>query len=199
MEGAIEGTMVEGGGGGTLPVDDPTPQVPSTPSTEELLSASLAAAQQFAASLASGLAPSSGAPSGAPVPSGTPSGTGSTGVSSAIASTASSRRSSRGCDTPPRAAETRHLHEAHLRSGTDEDGHRIRMFTATLTCDRAEKAGLSKFEYTGETIAATGRSLANDKKMRTLGGLPGRLRHGHGEIKYDSGNYYVGQWNNDTR
>jgi hypothetical protein len=41
------------------------------------------------------------------------------------------------------AANTaRELSAKNMRSGTDEHGRRIRMFTATLTCDRAEKAGL---------------------------------------------------------
>ena len=31
------------------------------------------------------------------------------------------------------------LSAKNMRTGTDEHGRRIRMFTATLTCDRAEK------------------------------------------------------------
>ena len=41
-----------------------------------------------------------------------------------------------------------------LTAGTDEWGVRIRIFTASLTCERACLVGLMNFTYTGETIAS---------------------------------------------
>jgi hypothetical protein len=35
--------------------------------------------------------------------------------------------------------------------------------------------------------------------MAQLGGMPGRLRHGEGEVRYDAGNVYSGQWRLDRR
>ena len=85
-----------------------------------------------------------------------------------------------------------------LRSRTDEHGHRIRIFTATVACDRAVKAGAATFRYDGETIVVDERTGASEK-MERLGGMPGKLRHGHGKIVYECGNTYVGQWQHDKR
>ena len=84
-----------------------------------------------------------------------------------------------------------------MRRGTDERGQRIRMFTATLTADRAVKAGLGSFRYNGELADAVEEGA--DAKMRQFGGTLGKVRHGHGEAVYDSGNRYVGQWQQDRR
>lgn len=46
--------------------------------------------------------------------------------------------------------QPRPLSRSHMLSGTDEHGLRVRMFTASLTCGRAVKAGLDKFRYVGE-------------------------------------------------
>jgi len=88
------------------------------------------------------------------------------------------------------------LSKAHLMGHTDESGRRIRIFTAAITCDRTEKAGLNKFQYVGDTVPT---GPGSDAKMSRLGGLPGRLRHGHGLINYDSGAQYVGKWAKDKR
>jgi len=114
------------------------------------------------------------------------------------------------------------LDRANMQAGTDENGLRIRLFTATATGERALKAGLGKFLYTGETIQRAeaseggavsgavgsggehGGAQAKTQKVFQSPGersrlSSGRVRHGHGEITYDSGSYYVGQWQLDTR
>ena len=89
-----------------------------------------------------------------------------------------------------------------MLTGTDENGLRIRFFTATVTGQRALKAGLGKFTYTGETAdadaEADGHVTAAEKVTCTAGEgsalESGRLRHGHGEIVYHSGSTYAGGW-----
>ena len=103
------------------------------------------------------------------------------------------------------------LDKASMLNGTDEFGKRIKFFTASLTGERAIRAGLGNFRYSGETIAH-GEALTIQSKERVEGAPGGRLqgtsrgrlasgrvRHGYGEIKYDSGSAYVGEWENDTR
>jgi len=89
-----------------------------------------------------------------------------------------------------RLRETR-VSKSNMLGGTDEIGNKIRLFTALLTCGRAKKAGLSNFTYTGDTAPAP----AGMEGLR----LEGRMRHGHGEIRYESGTMYTGQWVNDRR
>ena len=75
-------------------------------------------------------------------------------------------------------------------TGTDERGVRIRMFTATITCERITKADLEKAWYDGESVPAP-------EGCATL--LPGRMRHGHGKMHHDCGNTYVGGFEYDER
>jgi len=65
--------------------------------------------------------------------------------------------------------------------------------------------------YTGETIGSSGG--ASGGETESVIGAPGgrlqgtsrgrmtsgRMRHGYGEIKYDSGAIYIGQWEHDRR
>jgi len=102
------------------------------------------------------------------------------------------------------------IDKASLQTGTDEWGKRIKFHTASLTGEQAICAGLGNFMYTGDTI---GSEAATAKSKESVVGAPGgrlqgtsrgrlasgRVRHGHGEIKYDSGSMYVGQWENDKR
>jgi hypothetical protein len=81
------------------------------------------------------------------------------------------------------------IDQSHLLSGTDESGNRLKLFSATETCQRARAAGVYKFVYDGDTLES---DLAGLK-------LPGKLRHGDGEIRYEYGASYVGQWVNDKR
>jgi len=90
----------------------------------------------------------------------------------------------------------------NLLAGTDEKGVRIRILTAQLTGWRAakvfpdmEKAGLSQSKYVGETIPYDGETTPNGQSVT----VPGKLRHGHGEITYADGSHFVGQWENDVR
>eukprot|EP00966_Prymnesium_polylepis_P316064 7302838-Prymnesium_polylepis.2 len=88
------------------------------------------------------------------------------------------------------------LSDESFRAGADEYGQRIRLFTATLTCERATRANLADCEYEGDTIAAgSSDALSHFSRMK----LPGRMRHGHGRIRYKSGSEYVGQWERDKR
>lgn len=87
------------------------------------------------------------------------------------------------------------LTKEHMLKGTDQHGVRIKIFTATLTGDRAEKVGVANFTYEGETIQTDNAGT----KMEVFGGVAGRLRHGHGVIRYESGTVYDGQWQNDRR
>ena len=48
------------------------------------------------------------------------------------------------------------LTKSNMQKGTDEHGTRIRMFTASITCDRAVKAGLANFEYADRIRPVTG-------------------------------------------
>lgn len=129
---------------------------------------------------------------------------------------------------PPRAPPTRGrqrrttkenmLDPQNLLLGVDENGTRINIFTATLTGEQALRAGVGNFFYTGESIghgepddakkekvdkAVGGRritSIPGAASLTSMGQLAsGRSRHGFGEIKYDSGSYYIGQWNRDRR
>ena len=81
------------------------------------------------------------------------------------------------------------LTKDHLQKGTDEHGLRIRIFTAALSCNHADGLGLAKFTYDGDTIPS-------DSPMTRM---PGKMRHGHGVITYESGGKYAGQWENDKR
>lgn len=89
------------------------------------------------------------------------------------------------------------LKKEHMLAGLDENGVRIRIFTAKLTGTRAafvtpgHTPGLSESTYTGDTLP--------DPYGRKGLTVPGRLRHGHGEIKYASGSHFVGQWAKDKR
>ena len=47
------------------------------------------------------------------------------------------------------------LSNASFSTGIDERGRRIRMFTATLTCERATRANLASCVYEGETAPAS--------------------------------------------
>jgi len=91
------------------------------------------------------------------------------------------------------------LSTAHMLAGTDENGQRIRIFTAKMTGARAAKVtpgaipGLAASTYTGETTPS------DREPTEWLHTLPGKLRHGHGEIVYASGSKYVGQWAKDVR
>ena len=68
------------------------------------------------------------------------------------------------------------------------------MFTATLTADRAVKAGMGSFRYNGELADAVEEGA--DAKMRQFGGTLGRCGTDTKAV-YDSGNRYVGQWQQD--
>eukprot|EP00325_Prymnesiales_sp_UTEX-LB-985_P010600 CAMPEP_0174758588 /NCGR_PEP_ID=MMETSP1094-20130205/107838_1 /TAXON_ID=156173 /ORGANISM="Chrysochromulina brevifilum, Strain UTEX LB 985" /LENGTH=657 /DNA_ID=CAMNT_0015964515 /DNA_START=16 /DNA_END=1990 /DNA_ORIENTATION=- len=101
------------------------------------------------------------------------------------------------------------IDKASFALGTDEWGKRIQFFTASLTGERALQAGLGKFIYTGQTIASSEELLLTDTQLEyehaheavgEAGRLEsGRVRHGHGEIRYDSGSVYVGHWEHDKR
>jgi hypothetical protein len=91
------------------------------------------------------------------------------------------------------------LSNASFSTGIDECGRRIRMFTATLTCERATRANLASCVYDGETAPAAdlpvGAALSAFARMQ----MPGRMRHGAGRIRYECGNVYTGQWQYDRR
>jgi len=91
------------------------------------------------------------------------------------------------------------LSNASFSTGIDERGRRIRMFTATLTCERATRANLASCVYDGETAPAAelpvGAVLSAFARMQ----MPGRMRHGSGRIRYECGNVYTGQWQHDRR
>ena len=99
------------------------------------------------------------------------------------------------CGEPISAA----LSNASFSAGVDERGHRIRMFTATLTSERATRANLDSCVYEGETAPV--EQLPAEARLSTFARmhLPGRMRHGHGKIRYECGNVYSGQWQNDRR
>jgi len=73
--------------------------------------------------------------------------------------------------------------------GTDESGKRLKFISATQTCHRMTALGLDKFVYDGDKIASDKPDLK----------IPGMLRHGEGEIRYESGSEYTGHWENDKR
>lgn len=81
---------------------------------------------------------------------------------------------------------------SHMRRGEDEDGKRVRMFTARLTGERALRVGVGKFKYQGGTMEGTetGPDGPTDAGLQ----MAGRVRHGYGEIVYDSGNWFKGEW-----
>jgi len=111
----------------------------------------------------------------------------------------------------------------NMLSGTDEHGIRIRIFTSSLTCQRAQLGGFYEFTYEGGTIpsdeerrpqpnpggVAAKKSHRRRPEMRPVAWpcgvwqeglrLPGKHRHGHGEIRDESGNSYKGEWVNDKR
>jgi hypothetical protein len=101
---------------------------------------------------------------------------------------------SAGCASPPvKPTLARTLacspHFCPAWSGRNGTQVRIRMFTALLTCERIMKADLEKASYVGESVPSERTDLV----------CPGRMRHGHGEMRHDCGNTYVGQWENDMR
>ena len=87
-----------------------------------------------------------------------------------------------------------------LEMGVDQEGKRIKFITATASGNLSLAAGMGKFTYTGETIAKADaedtprrETVTNDEGI--AGHLAsGRSRHGHGEIRYDTGSHYVGGW-----
>ena len=93
------------------------------------------------------------------------------------------------------------LSKSNLLAGTDEQGVRIRIFTAQLTGMRAAKVipglspGITESKYTGGLIDYDGDITPNGQHVT----VPGKLRHGHGEITYSSGSHFEGQWVNDVR
>ena len=110
------------------------------------------------------------------------------------------------------------LDPQNLLLGVDENGTRIKVFTATLTGEMSLRAGVSHFLYTGDTIGDEDADDARPQKVeRAEGGRrvtsaagaitltsqgalsSGRVRHGFGEIVYDSGSRYVGEWKRDKR
>ena len=91
------------------------------------------------------------------------------------------------------------LTNAAFRTGIDESGKRIRMFTATLTCERVTKANLKRCVYEGQTAPADHDAPAATVSAFTRLHLPGRQRHGYGRIQYECGNVFEGQWCNDVR
>ena len=62
----------------------------------------------------------------------------------------------------------------------------------------------AQFFYTGETIKAGDSDDVKTEEVFQVRGEKsrlsnGRVRHGHGDITYDSGSQYVGQWRRDKR
>ena len=88
------------------------------------------------------------------------------------------------------------LNSESLLAGVDERGVRIRMFTATLTCELSAKADLDECIYEGETRPA---ERPDGATRRMPMNIPGRVRHGHGRIVYSCGNVYEGGWAHDKR
>jgi len=93
----------------------------------------------------------------------------------------------------------RALDKASLAVGTNEVGLRIRLFTATACGERALKAGFGHFKYTGETIASREATDLTTETVTDALGVDshlanGRSRHGKGQIEYESGSFYTGQW-----
>ena len=78
---------------------------------------------------------------------------------------------------------------ADYKAGTDANGKRLMFMSATQTCHRARDCGLDKFIYEGETLDSDQEGLK----------MPGKARHGEGEIRYESGSTYTGQWERDKR
>lgn len=74
-------------------------------------------------------------------------------------------------------------------AGTDADGKRLMFISATQNCQRMREIGKDKFIYEGDTV----ESDLEDIRME------GKMRHGEGEIRYESGSTYTGQWENDKR
>lgn len=98
----------------------------------------------------------------------------------------------------------RALDKASLKIGTNEDGLRIRLFTATACGERALKSGFGHFKYTGETIASREGEDLTTGLVTDAPGVDGHLangrsRHGEGAIEYESGSYYSGQWSRGKR
>ena len=99
--------------------------------------------------------------------------------------------------TEPRAGRNRGrrttkenmLTKRNLKSGQDEFGLRVRIFTASLCCERAHGLGLDKFTWEGDTVDSDKPGLR----------MPGKARHGEGTITYESGDSYTGGWKHDKR
>ena len=71
--------------------------------------------------------------------------------------------------------------------------------TGRRPCERACKVGKMNFTYTGETISSADSEdltveVVTDAEGKAGHLASGRSRHGHGEIRYDSGAHYVGGW-----
>ena len=81
------------------------------------------------------------------------------------------------------------LSKRNLKSGQDEFGTRVRIFTASLCCERAHGLGLDEFTWEGDTV---------DSDLPGLR-MPGKARHGQGTISYESGDHYTGGWKDDKR
>ena len=52
--------------------------------------------------------------------------------------------------------------------------------------------------YDGETRPAEHSAQANLSTFTRMN-LPGKIRHGYGKIRYESGSTYIGQWEGDKR
>ena len=90
------------------------------------------------------------------------------------------------------------LSKERFQAGVDEWGYRIPMFTAKLTCERVSKSNLARCVYEGDTVPLD-HSTRTTLSVFTRTHLPGRVRHGHGSIRYECGNLYDGQWVDDLR
>ena len=77
----------------------------------------------------------------------------------------------------------------NLLSGTDGFGVKIKILTAGQQRERCAAVSVSEYKYEGGTIPSDEEGLR----------LPGKLRHGHGEMSDEVGNRYVGEWVNDKR
>jgi len=91
------------------------------------------------------------------------------------------------------------LDKHSLEMGVDADGKRIKFITATASGQLSLAAGLGQFTYTGDTIASADADDTTVETVTNAEGVSGHLasgrsRHGHGEIRYDSGAHYVGAW-----
>jgi len=81
------------------------------------------------------------------------------------------------------------INASNYASGTDASGKRLMFISATHTCSRMREVGLDKFTYDGATVPSDQDGLK----------IPGKMRHGEGKIRYESGTSYAGQWAHDKR